>query len=226
MLTPEEELQQTLNAGNDKKEVTQTGTGNATPPKAAEQPMQADNFWATGEVNTAPPVTETVTNTNTGATGTKPADQAAPTNTATQQAAANGTRITRETINTSARTAVSAINLAQITILRPLMNWRFMKESEKRFGEKLSRAQEMIMDDSTPTDAQEKSLKNRFKKFLDQRDAKIKEIPFTDEEEQDMERAFKSYFEMKNQAMSPEILLYTALISTIGKRAVDVVMWD
>lgn len=224
-MTPEEELNQTLNGGKDKPVVTETVTPAATPPKAAEQPMQADNFWSTGEVNTAPPVTtETVTPPTQG-TGTGNATPA-PNNTPAQQQAANGTRITRETINTSARTAVSAINLAQITILRPLMNWRFMKESEKRFGEKLPLAQEMIMGDLQPTDPQEKSLKNRFKKFLDQRDQKIKEIPFTDEEEEDMERAFKSYFEMKNQAMSPEILLYTALISTIGKRAVDVVMWD
>ena len=222
-MTPEEELQQLLLKD---KPQTETGTGNPAPPAPVQQPMQSDNFWETGEVQATPPVAETVAPPTTTTTATGTPATPAQTATAAQQQAANTTRVTREAINTSARTAVSAINLAQITILRPLMNWRFMKESEKRFGENLPAIQEMVMADITPTDAREKTLKTKFMKFLNQRDSKIKEIPFTDEEEQDMERAFKSYFEMKQVAMAPEVLLYTSIISTIGKRAVDVFMWD
>lgn len=234
-MTPEEELQKLLNTGGNQNqppanETTTTGSGTNNPtPAPVQQPMQDDTFWGSGQVNApeelAIQTQQTTTNTNTTPpTGTTPSGT--QNNASVTQASPKPAGITRETINTSARTAVAAIDLAQMTILRPLMNWRFTKEGEKRFGNNFQRGMEMIMTDEVPTDAKEKAVKTRILKFLNQRDQKIKEIPFSDEEEQDMERAFKAYFEMKQVAMAPEVLLYCSVISTIGKRAVDVFMWD
>lgn len=230
-MTPEEELQGMLNSnktpanGND---TTGAGTGTTTP-EPTQQPMQADGFWETGEVQTPPIIQkEQPPVSDTGTAAAQPAGQQAatvPQNNATG-ITPQGQRITRETLNTSARTCVAAIGFAQTTILRPLMNWRFTKEAEKRFGENLPRAMEMAMEDITPTEPKEKAIKTRFTKFLKQRDKKIEGIPFTDDEEQDMERAFKAYFEMKQVSMSPDVLLWCTIITTVGKRGVDVMMWD
>lgn len=225
ILTPDEELNQTLNGNGEDKTVnkTETVTNTPAPPKEVLQPMQSDDFWGKAEIHSAAETTETGAEANKGAGNTG----AAATETATEQKkAATEARISREALNTSARTAVDALNLAQCTILRPVMNWRFMKESEKRFGANLPRIQEMVMNDEVPTSPEEKSGKNRFLKFLNQRDEKVKQIPFNKDEEGDLELAFKSYFTLKNQSMSPEFLLYTALITILGKRAVDVFMWD
>lgn len=224
-MTPEEELLQGLDGNGEDKTVnkTETVTNTPAPPKEVLQPMQSDDFWGKAEIHSAAETTETGAEANKGAGNTG----AAATESATEQKkAATEARVTREAINTSARTAVEALNLAQLTVLRPFMNWRFNKESEKRFGANLPRIQEMVMGDEVPTSPEEKSMKSRFMKFLNQRDKKIEQVPFNKEEKDDLEQAFKSYFQMKQQTMSPEFLLYTALITILGKRAVDVFMWD
>ena len=227
METPEDELKNLLKQTvNKTPETIIPGAQNATP--SPEPVKHHKNFWGNADiteeqVTTAEqPETPTAAATNSG-TG---AQTQAGATAAQPQSTSSSSRITRDAINNSARTAVATINLAQLTLMRPLLNLRYKKECEKRFGDRLARAQEMIMGDETPTDEAERSLKKRFNKFLLQRDQKITDIPFTETEEQDMEKALKSYFEMKNVTMSPEILLYCSLASTVGKRVVDVVMWD
>lgn len=218
-LTPEDELKEVLAATKETVVVSPTPiipaaeTTTATPAATTRPEAQKHHpsFWGDATIERKQP------EISTGA-----ALKEIP----NQPAGPSANRVTRDAISTSARTAVATINLAQLTLMRPLLNWRFKKECEKRFGEHLPRVQEMVMGDVKPTDESERARKVHFQKFLDQRDRKIIDIPFSDEEEQDMERAFKAYFEMKQTTMSPEVLLYCSLGSTLGKRGIDALMWD
>lgn len=213
-MTPEEELQQKLRDANEGDTTPGNDTVNVTPPVKATtppvtggpSPKQSPEFWGDSEIKRETP---------------KPTPEPG-----SPEAKTGAGKITKQAIDMGARTAVSTINLAQVTLMRPILNWRFKKESEKRFGENLDRAQEMVMGEITPTDPKEKTLKTRFQKFLEQRDKKLIDLPFTDREEGDLEYAFKTYFEVKQVAMSPEVLLYCSLGSIMGKRAIDAFMWD
>jgi len=195
---------------------------NAGPPPAAAK--QSSDFWDHAVIEEAPsepvpPVTNTTTDTgtNTAAPGAPAAETAA---------AAAMPKVTSSAIATSARTAVATINLAQITLLKPLLNWRFKKECEKRFGEYLPELQDMVMGEVSATDEAWRARKKKFEKFLKERDTKVKGLPFTDDEEKDMETAFRQYFQMKQVTMSPEVLLVCSLATTIGSRVIDVAVWD
>jgi hypothetical protein len=136
-------------------------------------------------------------------------------------------KVTKAAMQTGARTAVATIDLAQTTLMRPLLNWRFKKEAQKRYGtEAYEHGMDMIMSEMTPRDDAERSLKARISRFLDQRDRKVRAIPFTDMERKDLELAFGQYFEITNKTMSPEVLLYASIIGSLGKRAIDVLLWD
>lgn len=206
-MTPEEELKQLTGADN----ITET-----TPPPAPENttaapanptpgPTLAPNFWDDAEIEPKKPETAPATNATEG---TK-------------------TAITPAMYKASARTAVATLNLTQVTLFRPLLNWRFNKTLQKKFKpEDLERAWELEIENATPVNDHEKGLKSRIKKYLYQRDQKLSAIPFTTEEETDLELAFTEYFKAKQITMSPEVLLYCALASSIGKRGIDVFIWD
>lgn len=134
-------------------------------------------------------------------------------------------KLSKDVINASARTAVATLNMTQSTLLRPLMKWRFKKICQKRFGDNIERALDLA-DTATPEDEAEQRIQSKMRRLVNQFEKKLDELPFTDEEEKDMELAFKTYFEVKQVAMSPEVLLYCSLASILGKRVIDVAMWD
>lgn len=137
------------------------------------------------------------------------------------------TKVSKQAIDAGARTAVAMLNLTQTTLMRPVLNWRFRKEAEKRFGEETYReGMDMIMGDIKPKNDTEKRIKGSVSAFLEQRDQKLIAIPFTPTEEKDLEYAFREYFALKNQAMTPEVLLYCSLGGTVGKRFIDALLWD
>lgn len=190
--------------------------GNATLEPGSGQTTYHKDFWGNATTKTSTVAPEPDEETETPAGTGSPADTPQP----------GTTKVSKQAVNAGARAAVASINLAQITLCRPLLNWRFRKESEKRFGDKLDRAMELAMGDERVQNPEEKTLKGRFDRWLAQRDKKVKEIPFNDDEEQDMEYAFKTYFEVTNKSMSPEVILVTTLVSILGKRAIDVALWD
>jgi hypothetical protein len=174
------------------------------------------SFWAQAEVvpepksSTAEPVAEADT------------DQAQTTTTTT---AANAP--TKKEMKIAAETCVAAIDMGQKMIFAPLMSWRFKKIAEKKLGkEGYLRAMELSDGEDSPVDEREERLKKKFNKNLKQLENKLAEIPFSEDEEERLNFAFEKYFEVKQQAVAPEILLYIAIASTLGKRTVDVLVWD
>lgn len=227
-MTPQEELDAIMNkkqsgdneTGNNEKtgnDTTQTPASSTTPPPPTPEPVKRnyDDFWGSASVNRVSTVAPAADTKEPGGAPSSP------------EAKTTGTgKVSRQAIETGARTAVTTINLAQASVMRPLLNWRFRKAGEKRYGENFEKGLEMIMSDTKPKDETEKGIKARIQRFLDQRDSKLTNIPFSDTEEKDMEYAFKAYFEMKQTSMSPEVLLYCSIGSILGKRAIDVFVWD
>lgn len=148
------------------------------------------------------------------------------TGTTAEPGEAGPTKISKQAVDTGARTAVATIDLAQTTLMRPIVNWRFRKVGEKRFGDKFEEALNAVVLGTTPASPEEKKVQLSVQALLDQRDKKILAIPFSSSEEKDLEYAFKEYFTQKNVAMSPEVLLYCSLGSIMGSRLIDAAMWD
>lgn len=237
-----EEMVKKINEGNSNTGINSTLATTETTPvvnppePTAQQPQEtySDDFWKnyqTIDLNQQlPPVAQTTPAYNPPATPGNistpaPVQTPAPAQAAPAIGAPQG-RLSSKAIKTSAAVTVSTINLCQLAVLRPLMNWRFKKETEKRYGANAPILQQMVMSGQKPTDAAEKKQYTSFMAFLNQRDQKIEDLPFSETEEKDMQYAFENYFEATQKTMSPEVLLYTSLISIIGKRAIDVAMWD
>lgn len=234
MQNDDKELLDGINSNGDNQGAftnTTTPVTNTPPVVKTETPgprpaaaKQAADFWDEAILEDEAP--DQPKNVGTETTGTEAAGTTdAPAATPAASAPAMQ-KVTSAAVATSARTAVATINLAQVTLLKPVLNWRFKKESEKRFGEHLPRLQDMVMGEIPPTDEAERARKKKFEKFLKERDAKVKGLPFTDDEEKDMESAFRQYFQMKQVTMSPEVLLVCSLATTIGSRVIDVAIWD
>lgn len=133
--------------------------------------------------------------------------------------------LTKKAIQTGARTAVGVIDFAQGMVFRPLVNYQFKKIANKRFGADLDRALDLV-DGDTPNDERERVLKSKLNRLIKSRDKKYESVPFNSDEEKDMQVAMEMYFETKQITMSPDVLLYANLFGTLGKRLVDVMVWD
>ena len=112
-------------------------------------------------------------------------------------------------------------------LFRPLLKWRFNKHLDKKFtAEDLATAWELKEKEKTPANDEEKSLKQRISKYLRQFEEKITSLEFSATEERDLESSFRAYFEITQKTLSPETMLYVQLTAILGKRAIDVFIWD
>lgn len=174
------------------------------------------SFWAQAEVVPEPKASNTELTTESAADQL----QSTPATTATNVP-------TKREMKIAAETCVAAMDMGQKMIFAPLMSWRFKKVAEKKLGkENYLRALELSDGDEAPVDEREERLKKKFNKNLKQLETKLADIPFSEDEEERLSFAFEKYFEAKQQAVAPEILLYIAIASTLGKRGVDVLVWD
>lgn len=227
-MTPEEELKQSLQGttGNSNPVVNNATTPPPPPPPPPPNPEVVHDytdFWGRSEtktpqnLNTNQPPAANVNPQQPGNTG---ATTPAPTTPA-------GVAINKKAAEMSARAAVGTINVLQVSLCKPLVNWQFKKQGAKRFGaENFEKGLDDIVLGITPTDAAEAARKKRINKFLEQRDEKIRNIPFNKEEEEEMIYAWKTYFELTGKTVSPELLIAASTIGNLGKRAIDIAMWD
>lgn len=191
------------------KESAPSAATSAAPPPAPVESSHNKSFWEIAEADDAPAQVE-----------------AKPSTIAPSATAPVLPKISNEAAEAGARAAVGAINITLTMLARPLINWRFKKECAKRFKSDLERAEELVVTDDTPADDHEAKLKKRYEAFLNKRDQKITGLRFSDTEESDLTFAFKDYFKTTGKTMSPEVMLYVALIGAIGTRGIDIMMWE
>lgn len=226
-MTPEEELQQTLNQVNGNGVNPSGNGGSSTPPPPPPPPPPAPevnhdytDFWGKSETvspqnqNTATPPTTTGT--------AAPAGTTQPVNHGTTVQ-----KVNKQAAEMSARATVSTINVLQVSLFKPLINWQFKKQGAKRFGQdNFDKGLDDIVLGNTPTDAAELARKKRINSFLQQRDDKIRAVPFNKDEEEEMIYAWRTYFEMTGKTVSPEVLIIASTLGNIGKRGIDIAIWD
>jgi hypothetical protein len=135
--------------------------------------------------------------------------------------------VTDKEIQMGADITVDAIDFAVTVVCTPLLRWRFNKHLDKNFSkDDLLNAKEMVADDITPTDPREERILKKFKRYLREFEQKIKEVPFSEDETAKLNHVFQKYYKATEQTLDPKILLYAGMISIIGPRMIDVVMWD
>jgi hypothetical protein len=72
----------------------------------------------------------------------------------------------------------------------------------------------------------ERKIKNRISVAVKKYEELKLKVPFTDDEEQDLEKAWYQYLKMKNIEVPPGMLVALATTSIIGKRVLDVALDD
>lgn len=151
-----------------------------------------------------PPVTQPNTQPTGTATSTEP-------------------KISKDTKLATARITVSALNSTQRIIFEPLISRKYRKkftdDEQRILVEKNLPDQEKaaIHPDDLP-------LRNKFDRLMKQCNKKLNAVPFTDTEEQDLEKIFYQYMDAKNKTLPPELMLGISLANVLGKRAIDLFM--
>lgn len=106
-------------------------------------------------------------------------------------------------------------------IIMVILKKRFKNQfTEKEYDEYLLLADKKA---DTLTDA-ETRLKNRIDLANKKYEALKLKVPFTEEEEHDLEQAWYQYLKIKNIEVPPGMLVALATVSIIGKRVLDVAL--
>lgn len=206
-MTPEEEIAQLSKESKELETKLATPAVTTAPTPEPGPTSHAKSFWEIAEADDAPLETQSKLTTEIR----------------TELAPA---KVSNEAAEAGARAAVGALNVTVTMLCRPLINWRFKKEAQKRFGTNLATAEELVVTDATPEDETEAKLKRKYEAFLAKRDEKITGLRFSDDEENDLTFAFKDYFKTTGKTMSPETMLVIAITGVVGTRVIDVVTVD
>jgi len=129
-------------------------------------------------------------------------------------------KLTEKAIKHSASVAVGMIELTQSGLMIPILKRKFKKKfTEKeyeRFEEVFGKPESSLSDDDKQLIAKMDRAKKKYEEIK-------KAIPFTSDEEEQLETAFYKYFEYKQIELPPGMHLAFACINVVGKRIIDVV---
>lgn len=130
------------------------------------------------------------------------------------------TKLTEKAIKHSAAVAVGMIELTQSGLMLPILKRKF----KKKFTEaEYDRYEEIFgLPDSSLKD-EDKQLIAKMKKAADKYEKLKAAIPFTKDEDEQLETAFYKYFEYKQIELPPGMHLAFACVNVVGKRIIDVV---
>jgi hypothetical protein len=130
------------------------------------------------------------------------------------------TKLTEKAIKHSAAVAVGMIELTQNGLMIPILKRKF----KKKFTEaEYDRYEEIFGLPDTSLEDLDKQLIARMKKAADKYEKLKAAIPFTKDEDEQLETAFYKYFEYKQIELPPGMHLAFACINVVGKRVIDVV---
>jgi hypothetical protein len=130
------------------------------------------------------------------------------------------TKLTEKALKHSAAVAVGMIELTQSGLMLPILKRKF----KKKFTEaEYDRYEEIFgLPDSSLKD-EDKQLIAKMKKAADKYEKLKAAIPFTKDEDEQLETAFYKYFEYKQIELPPGMHLAFACVNVVGKRIIDVV---
>lgn len=130
--------------------------------------------------------------------------------------------ITEKAKRSSASVAVGMLDMTFQTILTPIHGWKFKRKFKADEVKKL----DDYVADSTLDDLDEsdKKLKRKWDRLLKNYEKKKDAIPLADKEKQDLENAFYQYFSFKEKTLPPEWFVGMAVINSLGKRAIDLIV--
>lgn len=130
-------------------------------------------------------------------------------------------KLSKDVKEASARTAVGMLDFSQKLIFVPLLSWKF----KKRFTPEEVKRLDAGVEDAKKEDLNDEDYKLRSKwdRLLKKHLKKIEAVPLEETEKADLEKAFYMYMDVKNKELPPEYFLGLTIITSIGKRAIDVI---
>jgi hypothetical protein len=131
---------------------------------------------------------------------------------------AKPTKVTDAAKRSSARTAVSMLDLTQKGLFTPLIIRKYKKKFTPEEQERVLLNETKKKKDLTEED---QLLGAKFEKLMAKMNKKLDAIPLEDSEKTDLEEAFYSYFDFKEKTLPPEWFVGLAITNSIGKRAID-----
>lgn len=136
---------------------------------------------------------------------------------------AKASEITEKAKRASASVAVGMLDMTFQTILTPLHGWKFKRKFK---ADEVKKLDEYVAD-STLEELQEdedKKLKRKWDRLLKSYEKKKGAIPLDEKEKRDLESAFYQYFNFKEKTLPPEWFVYMAVINSVGKRTIDLIV--
>lgn len=127
-------------------------------------------------------------------------------------------KITEGAKRSSARTAVSMLDLTQKGLFTPLIIRKYKKKFTPEEQERVLQNETKKKKDLTEED---QLLGSKFEKLMAKMNKKLDAVPLDETEKKDLEEAFYSYFDFKEKTLPPEWFVGLAITNSIGKRAID-----
>lgn len=151
----------------------------------------------------------------------EPLPKPEPNTPGTQADLANEKKINDAVFKNGASIVTGGLEFVTSGIIMVILKKRFKNQfTEKEYDDFL-----LISDKPAAelTDT-EKKLKNRIDLANKKYETLKLKVPFTDEEEKDLEQAWYQYLKMKNIEVPPGMLVALATVSIVGKRVLDVAL--
>lgn len=128
----------------------------------------------------------------------------------------------KEEIRTaSAETAVASLDAMIELVGSFIVNRKFKKQFSK---EDFKKGKDIFDRDPDMLDDADKELQKKFKRELEIRADKLKQLPFEESDTQRLNAIFYNYFKITNKELSPEFLLYTGIGSILIDKATVIFM--
>lgn len=121
----------------------------------------------------------------------------------------------------SAETAVASLDAMIELVGGFIVNRKFKKQFTK---EELKKGRDIFDRDPDMLDDGDKELQKKFKRELDVRAEKLKQLPFETTDTERLNAIFYNYFKITNKELSPEFLLYTGIGSILIDKATVIFM--
>lgn len=130
--------------------------------------------------------------------------------------------ITEKAKRSSASVAVGMLDMTFQTILTPVHGWKFKRKFK---ADEVKKLDDYVADSSLEELGEDdKKLKRKWDRLLKNYEKKKDAIPLDNKEKQDLENAFYQYFSFKEKTLPPEWFVYMAVINSVGKRTIDLII--